>query len=108
MPEKPSYTELQDRIAMLELACARAGEKLRQSEERFQQVFLTSPDAMNINRYHDGAYLEINEGFTELTGYAREDVIAKRGVLYEGVLFIRKPFTAQGLAAKVREALKQD
>lgn len=35
----------------------------------------------------------------------RADVIAQRGVLDEGVHFIQKPFTKQGLAAKVREAI---
>lgn len=33
------------------------------------------------------------------------DVIAHRGVLDEGVLFIQKPFSVQSLTVKVREAL---
>lgn len=39
-----------------------------------------------------------------MSGYA-EDVIADRGVIEAGVHFVEKPFTAAGLAAKVREAL---
>lgn len=39
-----------------------------------------------------------------MSGYA-SDVITNRGVLGEGVHIIQKPFTMQGLAAKVREAL---
>jgi len=39
-----------------------------------------------------------------MSGYS-DDVIANRGVLEEGVNFIQKPFTAQKLAAKVREVL---
>jgi CheY-like chemotaxis protein len=39
-----------------------------------------------------------------MSGYT-SDVIAHRGVLDEGVNFIQKPFSMQGLAAKVREAL---
>ncbi len=39
-----------------------------------------------------------------MSGYT-SDVITSRGVLGEGVHFIQKPFTMQGLAAKVREAL---
>ena len=42
-----------------------------------------------------------------MSGYTN-DVIAQRGVLDEGVSFIQKPFTVQGLAAKVREVLAVD
>ncbi len=50
---------------------------LRETEERFRVAFHTSPDAININRLVDGVYVDINEGFTALTGYTREDVIGK-------------------------------
>ena len=39
-----------------------------------------------------------------MSGYT-ENVIAKRGVLEEGVNFIQKPFNSSGLAVKVREIL---
>jgi two-component system, cell cycle sensor histidine kinase and response regulator CckA len=39
-----------------------------------------------------------------MSGYT-DDVIAHHGLLEEGVYFIQKPFSAQGLAAKVREVL---
>ncbi|MFZ3047756.1 MAG: ATP-binding protein [Desulfatirhabdiaceae bacterium] len=39
-----------------------------------------------------------------MSGYT-DDVIAHRGILDEGVLFIQKPFSVQSLTAKVREAL---
>ncbi|MEW6719824.1 MAG: PAS domain S-box protein [Thermodesulfobacteriota bacterium] len=42
-----------------------------------------------------------------MSGYTN-DVIARRGVLEEGVRFVQKPFTVQSLAAKVREVLAQD
>lgn len=47
---------------------------LRESEEKFVLAFEASPDAVNINRLADGLYVEINQGFTALTGYTREDV----------------------------------
>ena len=50
---------------------------LRQSEEKFRLVFQTSPDSINLNGLSDGMYIDVNEGFTELTGYTREDVIGK-------------------------------
>jgi len=50
---------------------------LRQSEEKFRLAFNTSPDSINFNRLSDGVYIDINEGFTKLTGYTREDAIGK-------------------------------
>lgn len=50
---------------------------LRESEEKFKSAFDSSPDAININRLSDGLYIEINRGFTELTGYTWEDVRGK-------------------------------
>ena len=49
--------------------------ELRESEDKFRLTFNFSPDAMNINRLHDGLYVDINEGFTRATGYTHEDVI---------------------------------
>ena len=57
-----------------QLAAAKA---LRAAEERFTLAFATSPDSININRLEDGVYLNINEGFTRLTGYTAEDVIGR-------------------------------
>jgi PAS domain S-box-containing protein len=58
----------------------RAAEALRQSEEKFRLAFLTSPDSINLNRLSDGLYIDVNEGFTKLTGYTREDVIGKTSI----------------------------
>lgn len=54
-----------------------AEETLRASEEKFSKAFRTSPDAININRLSDGLFIEINSGFTEITGYTPEDVQGK-------------------------------
>ncbi|MCE1199516.1 MAG: PAS domain S-box protein, partial [Marinilabiliales bacterium] len=54
-----------------------AERKFRESEERFRKAFLTSPDAFNINRLEDGLYVNINRGFTNITGYTEEDAIGK-------------------------------
>jgi PAS domain S-box-containing protein len=50
---------------------------LRLSEEKFSTAFKTSPDSLNINRLSDGMYLDINQGFTRILGYTREDVAGK-------------------------------
>lgn len=58
----------------------RAEESLRESEERFRLTFQTNPDAINITRLEDGLYVDVNDGFTRLTGYAREDVVGQTSV----------------------------
>jgi len=55
-------------------------ETLRQNEELFRTIFQTSPNAININRMEDGGFVDINEGFTELSGYTKEDVLGKTGL----------------------------
>jgi diguanylate cyclase (GGDEF)-like protein/PAS domain S-box-containing protein len=56
---------------------AQRQEGLRESEERYHTAFLTSPDAVNLTRLEDGLYLDVNEGFANLTGWTREEVIGK-------------------------------
>ena len=50
---------------------------LRDSEERFRKAFAASPDSININRLEDGLFVNINEGFTKLTGFTEDEVIGK-------------------------------
>ncbi|MCG8507821.1 MAG: PAS domain S-box protein [Rhodospirillales bacterium] len=54
-----------------------AEEALRESEAAYRAAFRTSPDAVNINRVSDGIYVDINEGFTRLTGFEPVDVIGR-------------------------------
>jgi PAS domain S-box-containing protein/putative nucleotidyltransferase with HDIG domain len=55
-------------------------DNLRVSEEKFSKAFRISPDAISIVRYANTEYIEVNEGFTQLTGYAAEDVVGKTGL----------------------------
>jgi len=55
-------------------------EALRESEEKYRLTFNTSPDSVNINRLEDGLYVDINDGFTKLTGFTREDIIGKTSI----------------------------
>jgi len=52
-------------------------EAQRLSEEKFTTAFQTSPDSININRLNDGLYIEINQGFSALTGYTPDEVVGK-------------------------------
>jgi diguanylate cyclase (GGDEF)-like protein/PAS domain S-box-containing protein len=56
----------------------RAETALRQSEERFARVFHSSPDAIVISRLADGTYIDVNEAWEKMCGYARDEVLGKR------------------------------
>lgn len=50
-------------------------EALRLSEDKFAKAFYLSPDAININSLEDGTYIDVNYGFTSITGFTREEAI---------------------------------
>lgn len=54
-----------------------AEQALRESEERLRLAWETSPDAFSISRLDDGTYIDVNKGYTALTGYQREEVIGR-------------------------------
>ncbi|MFH1114632.1 MAG: PAS domain S-box protein, partial [Pseudomonadota bacterium] len=54
-----------------------AEEALRESESRLRTAWETSPDGFSISRLADAVYVDVNQGFSELTGYGREEVIGK-------------------------------
>ncbi len=51
--------------------------KIQNLEDRFTKAFFTSPDAINVNELKTGKFIDINRGFTELTGFTREETIGK-------------------------------
>jgi PAS domain S-box-containing protein len=53
----------------------RAERALGESEMRFRTIFRTSPDSISISRLEDGRLVDVNEGFTALNGYSREEVL---------------------------------
>jgi len=55
----------------------RAERLLKQSEERFAKIFQASPDAIVISRLEDGRYLEVNQRWLDVFGYAREELIGR-------------------------------
>ncbi|MBF0530035.1 MAG: cache domain-containing protein, partial [Deltaproteobacteria bacterium] len=50
---------------------------LEESEQRFRLAFKTSPDAIAIHRLVDLICVDINDGFTNITGFARDEIIGK-------------------------------
>jgi PAS domain S-box-containing protein len=52
-------------------------EGLGKSEETYRIAYMTSPDAININRMSDGMYVSVNEGFTNILGYSADETIGR-------------------------------
>jgi len=48
---------------------------LRESEERFATLFRKSPEALVLTSLADNKIMDVNEGFVEVTGYSREEVL---------------------------------
>jgi PAS domain S-box-containing protein len=52
-----------------------AEEALRQSEECFHRAFHSNPAALTITRASDNLYVDVNESFSHLLEYSREEVV---------------------------------
>lgn len=56
---------------------AKAEEELRFSEQKYASIFHLMPDMVGITRQEDGCFLEINAGFTRVSGWSAEEVIGQ-------------------------------
>jgi diguanylate cyclase (GGDEF)-like protein/PAS domain S-box-containing protein len=65
------FTEMEKDFTARQIAEA----ALRLSEEKFSKAFQSSTDAILISRVSDGVLIEINDGFTRLTGYSRTEAL---------------------------------
>jgi PAS domain S-box-containing protein len=54
----------------------RVQKALKESEDKYKIAFHNNRDSINITE-RDGTYIDINEAFTNITGYTREDVIGR-------------------------------
>jgi PAS domain S-box-containing protein len=54
-----------------------SNQRLRASEERFSKAFKNSPGSLAILSYPDARYLDVNDGFTEVFGWPREEVLGQ-------------------------------
>jgi PAS domain S-box-containing protein len=78
---KQLLNELHETRQQLELLAAaeverqKAGVELKQSEEKSSKAFRTSPESIVITRLSDGTYLEVNDSFTHVFGFTREEAV---------------------------------
>ena len=52
-------------------------EALRESEDRFTKAFRFSPAALAITGIEDGTFIDVNDGWERLMGYARDEIIGR-------------------------------
>jgi diguanylate cyclase (GGDEF)-like protein/PAS domain S-box-containing protein len=55
----------------------RLNAETREAKENAELIFNTSPDAIVITRLEDGSMVDVNEGFTLMTGFKRNEVLGK-------------------------------
>ena len=63
--------ELQEDIAMRQ----QTEDALRFSKEKFYKAFHSSPDLVAITLLSDGSFVEVNESFSQITGYSRKEML---------------------------------
>jgi len=54
--------------------------ELQKSEERFRTFFRTNPDIVVISRLRDGLLVEVNQSFSELSGWSRKEAIGRTSI----------------------------
>ena len=72
-----SYNDIKGKYETANSLLKQAEDQVSKSEDKLRKTFMTSPDAVNINRLSDGMYISVNEGFTKILGYTWDDVAGK-------------------------------
>ena len=83
MSEKPTYEELEQRLQELEQAESElktVDNGLRESEEKYHQLFELESDAIFLIEKDTGRILEANKSATNLYGFSREELLRMKNV----------------------------
>ena len=77
----------------------RVEQELRQSEEKFRKAFVLSPAAILITDIESGRLMDVNDAFTRVTGYRREEVV---GLTTEELRFYQDPLQKFAFDERIR------
>jgi len=64
-------------LGLILLVSQQLNTEYREAKESAELIFNTSPDAVLITRLEDGQFVDVNDGFTALSGYTRTEVCGK-------------------------------
>ncbi|SLM30049.1 putative Histidine kinase [Desulfamplus magnetovallimortis] len=65
-------------VTLHDITQRRNSEKeLMESEEKFAKAFKTSPYAITITHFKDGKFIDVNDAFTAITGFSREEALSE-------------------------------
>jgi two-component system, cell cycle sensor histidine kinase and response regulator CckA len=57
-----------------------AEDALRESEEKFSHIFRKAPLLITLSELESGRYLDVNERFLEISGFARDEVVGRTAI----------------------------
>ncbi len=77
MPGKDELSRLAKNINDMLTSLENADKALRESEEKFSKAFRSSPQEICITRVRDGKTIDVNESFTRLSGFTRDEIIGR-------------------------------
>jgi len=77
MASNPTYEELLQANQKLSVQLEETKDEFQKKENLFQVIFDTSPDVINISRVEDGVFVAVNQSFSELTGYSKDEVLGR-------------------------------
>jgi PAS domain S-box-containing protein len=69
------HTRLEARNRELQARRREAEERVRLSEQKHRMTLEAAPNSISITRQEDGLFLHVNEYFTKLLGYSREEAV---------------------------------
>jgi PAS domain S-box-containing protein len=79
-----------------------AEEKSRKSEEKFHNIFMTTPNCIAITRLNDGLLIDANKGFEDMLGWKREQVMGVKSLDWPHSFWV-DPSARQRMVAELRD-----